>query len=176
MKIGSSDHLTRNQARSATDCSRPCRRDGLINRRTAPQVQGRVSIASYSRSVTYDPRCVLDARTNSEWIPLGRTAGRMGAATNQAAEEGYRVVRNGRISARNSAPGVGTSPQCAKKASRNLLSRLALRMSGRLDSNQRPPEPHSGALAKLRHAPSFRSPCSGLSPAQACSTNSSDSP
>jgi hypothetical protein len=26
-------------------------------------------------------------------------------------------------------------------------------MSGRLDSNQRPPEPHSGALAKLRHAP-----------------------
>src|SRR5207248_4855731 len=23
----------------------------------------------------------------------------------------------------------------------------------RLDSNQRPPEPHSGALAKLRHAP-----------------------
>jgi integrase len=25
--------------------------------------------------------------------------------------------------------------------------------SGRLDSNQRPPEPHSGALAKLRHAP-----------------------
>jgi hypothetical protein len=36
-------------------------------------------------------------------------------------------------------------------------------MSGRLDSNQRPPEPHSGALAKLRHAPvgmrkSFRDP------------------
>ena len=29
------------------------------------------------------------------------------------------------------------------------------RMSGRLDSNQRPPEPHSGALAKLRHAPSL---------------------
>ena len=29
-----------------------------------------------------------------------------------------------------------------------------LLMSGRLDSNQRPPEPHSGALAKLRHAPS----------------------
>jgi adenosyl cobinamide kinase/adenosyl cobinamide phosphate guanylyltransferase/integrase len=27
-------------------------------------------------------------------------------------------------------------------------------LSGRLDSNQRPPEPHSGALAKLRHAPS----------------------
>jgi hypothetical protein len=30
-----------------------------------------------------------------------------------------------------------------KKASRNWLLRLALRMSGRLDSNQRPPEPHS---------------------------------
>ena len=147
---------SRNHARSATVCSRPRRRDGLSNRRAAPQVQGRVSIASYSRNVTYGPRCVLDARTNSEWIPLGGTAGRMGAVTNQAAEEGYLVVRNGRISARNSAPGVGTSPQDTKKASRNLLSRLALRMSGRLDSNQRPPEPHSGALAKLRHAPSYR--------------------
>jgi hypothetical protein len=30
------------------------------------------------------------------------------------------------------------------------------RKSGRLDSNQRPPEPHSGALAKLRHAPDVR--------------------
>jgi hypothetical protein len=49
---------------------------------------------------------------------------------NQAAEEGYRVVRNGRISARNSAPGVGTSPQDAKKARRNLLSRRALRCRG----------------------------------------------
>ena len=96
----------------------------------APQDQGRVSIASYSRNVTYGPRCVLDARTNSEWIPLGRTAGRMGAATNQAAEEGYRLVRNGRISARNSAPGVGTSPQGAKKASRKLFSRLALQCRG----------------------------------------------
>src|SRR5262245_34034027 len=107
--------LSRNQARSATDCSRPCRGDGLINRRAAPQVQGRVSIASYSRNVTYDPRRVLDARTNSEWVPHGRTAGRKSAATNSAGEEGYRVVRNGRISARNSAPGVGTSLQGAKK-------------------------------------------------------------
>src|SRR5262249_50683307 len=54
----------------------------------------------------------------------------MGAATNQAAEEGYRVVGNGRISARNSAPGVGTSSQDAKKASRNLLSLLALQCRG----------------------------------------------
>ena len=122
--------MTKNQARSSTDCSRPRRRDGLINRGAAPQIQGRVSIASYSRNVTYGPRCVLDARTNSEWIPLGRTAGRMGAATNQAAEEGNRVVRNGRISDRNSAPGVGTGPQGAKKASRNLLSRLALQCRG----------------------------------------------
>src|SRR5262245_30004138 len=106
--------LSRNQARSATDCSRPRGRDGLSNWRAAPQVQRRVSIASYSRNVTYGPRCVLDARTNSEWIAFGRTAVRMGAATNQAAEEGYRVVRNGRISAHNSAPGVGTSPQDAK--------------------------------------------------------------
>ena len=137
--------MTKNQARSSTDCSRPRRRDSLINRGAAPHVQGRVSMASYSRNVPHGPRCVLDARTNSEWIPLGGTLGRMGAATNQVADQGYRIVRNGQISARNSAPGVGTSPQDAKKASRNLLSRLALRMSGRLDSNQRPPEPHSGA-------------------------------
>ena len=89
-----------------------------------------MSIASYSRNVISGPRCALDARTNSEWIPLGRAAGRRGAATNQAAQEGYRVVRNGRISARNSAPGVGTSPQDVKKASRNLLSRLALQCRG----------------------------------------------
>src|SRR5262249_40868034 len=128
----------------------------LVNRRAPPRVQGRVSIASYSRNVTYGPRWVLDARTNSDWIPLGCTAGKVGAATNQAAEEGYRVVRNGRISARNSAPGVGTSPQDAKKASRNLLSRLALRMSGRLDSNQRPPEPHIGGLTAWNSAKSVR--------------------
>ena len=71
-----------------------------------------------------------DTRTNSEWVLLGRTAGGTGAATNQAAEEGFRAVRNDRISARNSAPGVGTSPQDAKKASRNLLSRLALQCRG----------------------------------------------
>src|SRR5262249_45746921 len=138
--------LSRNHARSATDCSRPRRRDRLINRRTPPQVQGRVLIASYSRNVTYGPRCVLDARTTSDWIPLSRTAGKMGAATNQAAEEGCRVVRNSRISARNSAPGVGMSPKMEKKSSRNWLLRLDLRMSGRLDSNQRPPEPHSRSL------------------------------
>jgi len=32
------------------------------------------------------------------------------------------------------------------------------RKSGREDSNLRPPEPHSGALAKLRHAPIFLNP------------------
>src|SRR5262245_11887143 len=99
-------------------------------------------MASRSRKVAYGTLCVLDARTNSGWVPLGSTAGRMGAATNQGAEEGYRVVRSGRISARNSAPGVGMSPDGEKKANRNLSSRLVLRMSGRLDSNQRPPEPH----------------------------------
>jgi hypothetical protein len=123
--------LNQNQARYSTDCSRPRSRDGLTNRGAAPHVHVRASIASYSRNVTYGPSCVLDARTNSEWIPLGRTAEGMGAATNQSAEDGYRVVRNGRISAGKSAPGVGTSLQGAKKASRNWLSRLALRMSGR---------------------------------------------
>src|SRR5262249_30451190 len=42
-----------------------------------------------------------------------------------------------------------------KKTSLQLFVTARLAMSGRLDSNQRPPEPHSGALAKLRHAPSF---------------------
>ena len=73
---------------------------------------------------------MLDARTNWVWIPLSRTAGRMGAATNHAAEAGYRVVRNGRISARNSAPGVGMSPKMEKKASRDWLLRLALQCRG----------------------------------------------
>src|SRR5262249_42169291 len=40
-----------------------------------------------------------------------------------------------------------------KKALSEIASRQGFLMSGRLDSNQRPPEPHSGALAKLRHAP-----------------------
>ena len=47
------------------------------------------------------------------------------------------------------------------KARRNLLSRRALAMSGREDSNLRPPEPHSGALAKLRHAPIISSTGAG---------------
>jgi hypothetical protein len=42
---------------------------------------------------------------------------------------------------------IGTGSKKGKKASRNWLLRLAFRMSGRLDSNQRPPEPHSGSHA-----------------------------
>ena len=122
--------LSRNQARASTGLLSASPQRLPNQPGAAPQVPGRVSIASYSRNVTYGPKGVLDARTNSERISLCRTAGRMGAATNQAAEEGIRVVRNGRISDRNSAPGVGTSPQDAKKASRNLLSRLALQCRG----------------------------------------------
>jgi hypothetical protein len=40
-----------------------------------------------------------------------------------------------------------------KKASRNWLLRLALRMSGRLDSNQRPPEPHSAEVVTQSDSP-----------------------
>src|SRR5947208_3554396 len=47
--------------------------------------------------------------------------------------------------------------QDRKKGQPELVVPTGLAMSGRLDSNQRPPEPHSGALAKLRHAPSL--PC-----------------
>src|SRR4051812_32162866 len=44
-------------------------------------------------------------------------------------------------------------PRDGKKGQPELIVPTGLLMSGRLDSNQRPPEPHSGALAKLRHAP-----------------------
>src|ERR1700722_11439603 len=47
----------------------------------------------------------------------------------------------------------GAGRRVHKKASTQLIVTSRLAMSGRLDSNQRPPEPHSGALAKLRHAP-----------------------
>src|SRR5438874_310628 len=47
-----------------------------------------------------------------------------------------------------------TNSSMSKKASLQLIVTARLALSGRLDSNQRPPEPHSGALAKLRHAPS----------------------
>src|SRR5262249_46661311 len=53
--------------------------------------------------------------TNSEWIRLGGTVGRLGAATNQAADQGYRIVRNGQISARNSAPGSERAPKMRKR-------------------------------------------------------------
>src|SRR5262245_46204160 len=46
-----------------------------------------------------------------------------------------------------------TGSSFEKRARRNWLSRRALCMSGREDLNLRPPEPHSGALAKLRHGP-----------------------
>jgi hypothetical protein len=90
----------------------------------------RVSIASYPRNVTYDPRCVLGCRIKLEVDPARSYGWQEGAATNQAAEEEYRVVRNGRVSARNSAPGVGTSPQDTKKARRNFLLRRALQCRG----------------------------------------------
>jgi len=44
-----------------------------------------------------------------------------------------------------------------KKTRRNLLLRRVLRMSGRLDSNQRPPEPHSrGSRWENRKSKPFR--------------------
>ncbi len=45
------------------------------------------------------------------------------------------------------------SPDVDKRREPLTIAVNGSRMSGRLDSNQRPPEPHSGALAKLRHAP-----------------------
>src|SRR5215831_13802699 len=89
-----------------------------------------MSIASCSWAVTYGSKCVLAARTNSGWIALGGIAGKTVAAANQAAQEGHRIVRGGRISALDSAPVFGIAFWMGKKASRNLLSRLALRYRG----------------------------------------------
>jgi hypothetical protein len=52
------------------------------------------------------------------------------------------------------APNMSVSPWGARgKKKETPAFAEASFTSGRLDSNQRPPEPHSGALAKLRHAP-----------------------
>jgi hypothetical protein len=137
--------LNRNQARSSTDCSQPRRRDGPINRGLPQSFRVGTSIASCSRAVTYGPKCVLAARTNSGWTPLGGTAGRMVAAANQAAQAGYRMVRDGRISALNSARW-SESPSGWKKGQTELVVPTGLMMSGREDSNLRPPEPHSRSV------------------------------
>ncbi len=49
--------------------------------------------------------------------------------------------------------GICLASKAIKKSSRNLLLRKDLARSGRHDSNMRPSEPHSDALARLRHAP-----------------------
>src|SRR5262249_36697650 len=121
--------LSRNQARSSTDCSHPRRTDGQINRGLPRKFRVGMSIASCSRAVTYG--------SNARLL-LAPTWG-----VNQAGREGYRMGRGRRISALNSARWSERVPRWEKKASRNWLLRLAFRMSGRLDSNQRPPEPHS---------------------------------
>src|SRR5262249_4376656 len=90
-------------------------------------------MASCSWTVTCGPKCVLGARTNLGWIPIGGTAGRMVAAANQAAEEGYRILRNDQISARKSAL---RSEQVARseKGQPELVVRAGLLMLGRLDT------------------------------------------
>src|SRR5262249_19292173 len=51
------------------------------------------------------------------------------------------------------APTIAVTSSGGKRKGRLSSADNRPSMSGRLDSNQRPPEPHSGALAKLRHAP-----------------------
>jgi hypothetical protein len=56
--------LSRDQARSSTDYSRPRRRAGPMDRGVARNFWVGMSIVSCSRTVTYGPRCVLAARTS----------------------------------------------------------------------------------------------------------------
>ena len=76
-------------------------------------------------------------------ILYGSTAGRMGAPLNQGAGERHQMLRNGQISDRNSALPT-EEPSRWKKGQPEPIVPTGLLMSGRLDSNQRPPEPHSG--------------------------------
>src|SRR5205085_2037250 len=71
---------------------------------------------------------------------------------NQNGDAGQSMLRDGRISTLNSARW-SESPSEWNEGQPELLVPAGLAMSGREDSNLRPPEPHSGALAKLRHAP-----------------------
>src|SRR5215831_13266983 len=123
--------LNRNQARFSTDCSHPRRTDGQIDRGLPRKFRVGMSIASYSRAVTYGSNArLLLAPT---W------------SVNQAGREGYRMVRDARISALNSARWSERVPRW-KKGQPQLVVATGLTMSGRLDSNQRPPEPHSRSV------------------------------
>jgi hypothetical protein len=81
--------LSRNQARSSTDCSHPRRTDGQIKRGLPRKFRVGKSIASCSWAVTYG--------SNARLL-LAPTRG-----VNQAGREGYPMVQGGRISALNSA-------------------------------------------------------------------------
>ena len=93
--------LNRNQARSSTECSHPRRTNGQINRGLPRKFRVGMSIASCSRAVTYG--------SNARLLPTP-TRG-----VNQACREGYRMVRGGRISALNSAWGVGIALWIGKR-------------------------------------------------------------
>src|SRR5262249_40620730 len=123
--------LSRNQARTSTNCSHPRRTDGQIDRGLPRKFRVGMSIASYSRAVTYGSIARL---------LLAPTWG-----VNQAGREGYRMVRDARISALNSARWSERLPRW-KKGQPQLVVATGLAMSERLDSNQRPPEPHSRSL------------------------------
>src|SRR5213594_3699046 len=71
-------------------------------------------------------------------------------------------------------PSPRQSPQDGKKGQPELIVPTGLLMSGRLDSNQRPPEPHSGALAKLRHAPAVSESGGSVPPVPGRATSGED--
>jgi hypothetical protein len=121
--------LNQNQARSSPDYSQPRRADGLNNRWLPGRFRLGMSIASYSRVVTYGPKIRAYCSHQLRLDRARRYAGRPVAVANQATQEGYRLVRGGRISALNSARGRNRLVD-RKKASRNCLSRLALQCRG----------------------------------------------
>ncbi len=66
----------------------------------------------------------------------------------------FRHTRNARGSERD--VGGGGFATTSNSSSKGGFAPLT-KWSGRLESNQRPPEPHSGALPNLRHAPTLES-------------------
>ena len=84
----------------------------------------------------------------------GRFARRFAGTECKPVQTRSRTVPSGRNSdvLGQAEPGAATSSVDKRKDSPTIPVSESL-VSGRLDSNQRPPEPHSGALAKLRHAP-----------------------
>ncbi len=93
-------------------------------------------------------------------LPLRRAAGEHPGAALASAEDASGGPESGAVTV-HTGPSSATIPAtvapAGNKKARNPRGFRALSASGRLDSNQRPPDPQSGALTRLRYTPVFRS-------------------